>query len=460
MSTTRFRRHLLAAALALTASAAVHAADADRRAVLVDIRTSTAAEVDAWRTAAGVDWWLELGDELLLSGDVGAMRAAVDADIVLRDLGPLQPADLVLHSRGCSAGTAPADLLLWPGQRHDLLLKPDPSRLGEFDDEHADEARWVAVAPNSVVERQYRLDRPLALPADPLVQPLVDAVDVERWYQGVVTLAGWSRSTFSTELVAARQWIAAEFAALGFEVSEPAFTFVYGSSTHSSNNVIGFLRGTTRPDDWYIVGGHYDSRQQSITTPTNSPGADDNASGCSGVIEAARIFSRFRPQASLMFMCYSGEEQNLYGSKAHVSALQASGDFGKLRGVATMDMIGWSPNATLGIFLETTTAHVAFMNLFADAALTYAPELAMVNTGTAPCCSDHAPYLSAGKPAVLSIHRNYSSYPHYHRTTDTPANLGAWARQIGGAIVRTNVAAVAALSGASDRIFADGLDPP
>ncbi|MEO8010647.1 MAG: M28 family peptidase, partial [Dokdonella sp.] len=116
--------------------------------------------------------------------------------------------------------------------------------------------------------------------------------------------------------------------------------------------------------------------------------------------------------------------------------------------------------ASLGAVLETFPEHAATMTLFADAGATYAPGLQITTSTTNPCCSDHRPYLDRGVPALLSIHKNYASYPHYHKTTDTPTNLGAQTQQIAGAILRMNVAAIAQLGGASDRIFADGFDSP
>ncbi len=435
-----------------------NAVPAQERAVLVDIRHADTAQVDAWRAADGVRWWLELGDELLLSGDVSAMRAAIDADLVLRDLGPLEPDDLILHARGCSADSAPADLLVWTGSRHDLLLRPDAARMADFehvDHEHLGAPEWVDVQPGMVVARQYRLDRPAALAADPRIEPLVAAVDTGRWFADVETLATWDRSSYSSELATARLWIAARFSALGLAVSEPAFAL----GSYTPRNVIGRIDGISRPNDWIIVGGHYDSRNanNSPSGTLDTPGADDNASGCSAVLELARIFTHHRPAATMLFMCYAGEEQGLVGSNAHAGALQAAGDLGKVQLAAIMDMIGWSANENLGAALDTTSAYIATRNLFADAALTYVPGLAVTVSGIT-CCSDHMPYINRNRPAVLSIHKNYTGYVHYHQTTDLPVNLGTHAQAIGGAIMRMNVAAVAQVAGPMDRIFANGAD--
>ncbi|WP_440223110.1 M28 family metallopeptidase [Dokdonella sp. MW10] len=449
------RAHWAVAALAIVVAAPCVAAPS--RAVIVDIENASTEQVEAWRDAPGVESWVELGRELLLTGDTTRIAQSTGLGLAMRDIGAYAVDDLVLHLRGCAVDVTPADLLVHTGGRYDLLVRPDAARratLTHAEAEGLDE--WIDVTPGMVVARQYRFERPVALPADERITPLVARVDTTRWFADVETLAGWSRSTFSTELVAARQWIAARFTSLGLEVSEPAFTFTY-QGTRTANNVMGVVRGLQRPDDWVIVGGHYDSRQQDIMNPANAPGADDNASGCSAVLELARLFTRARPAATMIFMCYAGEEQNLFGSKAHVQALTASGDLGKIKLVATLDMIGWSSSASLSADLDTLSPFVATRNRFADAALTYVPGLTPV-VSTIACCSDHIPYAQAGVPAVLSIHGNWQSYVHYHRTTDTPANLGAHAQAIGGAIMRMNVATVAGEAGPMDRIFDAGLE--
>ena len=458
------RLRMIAAALAVVCGSSC--ALAEERSVLVDISQASTADVDAWRQADGVRSWLELGNDLMLTGDPTSMRTALPDRVILRDLGAFGPDDLVLHARGCAADLAPADLLVFPGSRYDLLLRPDAARMTQLTHgETADggTAEWLDVQPNQVIARQYRLDRPVPLGADPAIAALVAEVDPARWYADVVTLASWDRSSYSPELADARQWIAARFASLGLTVSEPVFSLVSGGVDFTPSNVIGFLPGSSRPGEWVIVGGHYDSRNltNSPASAANTPGADDNASGCSGVLELARIFSTKRPASSMLFMCYAGEEQNLVGSNAHAASLQSAGQLPRVRLAAIMDMIGWSPNATLGADLDTTTAFAATRNLFADAALTYVPGLAVTVSGIT-CCSDHMPYINRGRPSILSIHRNYTSYVHYHRSTDLPENLGAFAQSIGGAIMRLNVAAVASVVGpmdtAGDFIFVDGFD--
>ncbi|HVJ61614.1 MAG TPA: M28 family metallopeptidase, partial [Tahibacter sp.] len=219
----------------------------------------------------------------------------------------------------------------------------------------------------------------------------------------------------------------------------------------------------TLPNEWVIVGGHYDSRNQNGSSTTSTPGAEDNATGCAGVIEIARALVPNHPRRSVLFMCYSGEEQGLYGSEAHVDALQASGDLAKVKSVVIMDMIGYSANNVLNADYETYATHSAYMNKFAAAAATYVPAL-QVTLSTNPFGSDHMPYLQGGKPTVLAIESDYDVYPHYHKSTDLPANIGPNAQAMGGAILKTNVAVLADETGTTaqldpaDRIFEDGYE--
>lgn len=451
---------------ALPASAARPQPDA----VLVDITRLTVDELDALKRADGVDWWVEAGEVLLLVGEAATRKHAGSATPVVRTIDTLRPDELYLHARGCGVPqtAVPDELVLLRGSTYDLVRRP--RAFSALADINLDSGRpkvagpeWQAVERNSVIGRLHRFDRPQgALPGDARVNEIVERVDGTRWFANVTTLASWDRSSFSAELTPAREWIASQFAALDLDVSEPFFSFNYQGNTVNVANVIGRFEGVTHPDEWIVVGAHYDSRQQDILNPNDSPGADDNASGCAGVIEAANAIVESLPQRTIIFMCYSGEEQWLWGSRDHVDDLAASGDLSKVKAMLNMDMIGWSATPQLGVRIETNAgaANLALADLLADAALTYAPAFHpdYVQKIFGTCCSDHMPYIDAGRPATMSIHRGSAgAYPHYHTTTDTPANLGPHAQDIGAATVRMNVAALAQLAG-TDRIFRSDND--
>ncbi|MGC8596184.1 MAG: M28 family metallopeptidase [Candidatus Kryptoniota bacterium] len=125
---------------------------------------------------------------------------------------------------------------------------------------------------------------------------------------------------------AARRWI--ELKLRSFAEKDPSFKvyedrFTIDSMPRISKpttlvNVYGVLWGKEGINGRYVViSGHYDSRATDVMDDTSdAPGADDDGSGSSLVIEAARAFTtiHFHPDANIIFICFAGEEQGLYGS--------------------------------------------------------------------------------------------------------------------------------------------------
>jgi peptidase M28-like protein len=104
-------------------------------------------------------------------------------------------------------------------------------------------------------------------------------------------------------------------------------------------NVMAIQRGTKYPNRYVIMSGDIDSRVSDPNNFTsNSPGANDNASGMAGTIEAARILSKYKFQVSIIYVGLSGEEQGLYGGK--IMAKYAKKNAWDIVGIINNDMIG------------------------------------------------------------------------------------------------------------------------
>ncbi len=93
-------------------------------------------------------------------------------------------------------------------------------------------------------------------------------------------------------------------------------------ATDPSENVLAFIEGTEIPDEIIVVSSHYD--HEGIKKGEVYHGADDNASGTTGVIEIAEAFAKakkagYGPKRSLLFMNFTGEERGLLGSKYYVN---------------------------------------------------------------------------------------------------------------------------------------------
>ncbi|WP_345988890.1 M28 family peptidase [Chryseobacterium sp. Chry.R1] len=105
-------------------------------------------------------------------------------------------------------------------------------------------------------------------------------------------------------------------------------------------NVCAFLRGTDPGDKRvFLISGHLDSRVTDVMNRTSfAPGANDDGSGVSAVIEGARVLSRSQFPASVIFVAFSGEEQSLLGSKLLAEKMKKENV--QLEAVLNNDMIG------------------------------------------------------------------------------------------------------------------------
>ncbi|RYY99396.1 MAG: M28 family peptidase, partial [Alphaproteobacteria bacterium] len=133
---------------------------------------------------------------------------------------------------------------------------------------------------------------------------------------------------------AARRWVASEFqsmsAACGqcLEVVLPADT-VTGQRVPNPTEVVDVVaiqRGTTDPNRVIIIQGHLDSRVSDVMDSTSdAPGANDDASGVAAVMEAARVLSKRKFGATLVYAALSGEEQGLLGGRILADYAKAKG---------------------------------------------------------------------------------------------------------------------------------------
>lgn len=104
-------------------------------------------------------------------------------------------------------------------------------------------------------------------------------------------------------------------------------------------NVLAVQRGAKYPNSYVIMSGDIDSRVSNVNNYTSdSPGANDNASGMAGTIEAARILSKYKFPVSIIYVGLSGEEQGLYGGQYMAKIAKDEG--WDIVGVINNDMIG------------------------------------------------------------------------------------------------------------------------
>lgn len=428
--------------------------------VIVDIQRAGAAELVRLKAADGVTWNAEFGTELLLGIDPSALDHWLQRPGVRPGPPRLAVDELVVRDHVCTVHDAEPAIGVIGG--YEVLRKPPALALATRGPLITGEPLPV----DGVVARAaYNLDEPPRRGvADPQVLALTERVDGQRWFDTVVDLAAFNRNSFSAELGPAHDWILDEFAALGLQLDSFAFQLAGNSGCTPPRpdadlaNPIGIKRGTVLPDEWVVVGAHYDSRNIGRCDTTDSqPGANDNGTGCAGVIELARVLQTVDTERSVLFMCFAGEEQGLIGSLRYVQALQASGDIAKLRYMINLDMLGYAADDNLSARIETTAAYASELNRYAVAAATYAPEISPVLSSATQAYSDHWYFLQAGVPGVFTWENGASIYPHYHRATDTPANLVRGVELASG-ILKMDIAILADELGLIAPLLADGFE--
>lgn len=163
---------------------------------------------------------------------------------------------------------------------------------------------------------------------------------------------------------AARRWIKQEFERISKDCGG-CLEVRYVSGTVSGEaripnpvevvSVIAIQRGRSDPDRYVLMSGDIDSRVTDVMDHTSeSPGANDNASGVAGTLEAARLLSKYKFNGSIVYAALAGEEQGLFGGK--ILAEQAREEGWRLTAVLNNDMIG--NIAGINGVIDNTTARV------------------------------------------------------------------------------------------------------
>ena len=185
---------------------------------------------------------------------------------------------------------------------------------------------------------------------------IVEAVSPARIEKDIRILAGFgTRNTMSDTVSdtrgigAARRWIKVEFDKISKECNDCLEVFYQRNLVNPDNrrikqatwivNVIAIQRGKISPNKYVIMSGDIDSRNSDASDPYgDAPGANDNASGMAGTIEAARVLSKYSFANSVVYMGLSGEEQGLYGGQHMAKFAKEEG--WDIIGVMNNDMIG------------------------------------------------------------------------------------------------------------------------
>ncbi|MBB4658991.1 M28 family peptidase [Parvularcula dongshanensis] len=292
-----------------------------------------------------------------------------------------------------------------------------------------------------------------------------DEVSADRIMSDVETLVGFgTRHTLSeTEsdtrgIGAARRWVRDQFEAISEECGGCLEVRMIGDTIANEEripkpteviSVVAIQRGTLDPNRMVMMSGDIDSRvSDALDGTSDSPGANDNASGMAGVIEAARVLSKRKFAGTIVYAGLSGEEQGLFGGK--IVAAVATEEGWDIKGVLNNDMIsnvsgvdGVTDNAVARVFSEgtrvTETPEEARMRRFtggevdspsrnlaryidrmADQYLTNLDVMMIYRLDRYGRGGHHRPFNEAGFPGVriMETHEDYTRQHQDLRTED------------------------------------------
>lgn len=245
---------------------------------------------------------------------------------------------------------------------------------------------------------------------NPYIQPIIQSVSGDSIFKTIADLQTMDRVTASNSQVP-QNYLRQRL--LSYQVDTVFFQYF---KADTPPNVVGIRYGISDPDEYWVMGAHYDA-----VLP--GAGADDNGSGTAAVVEMARVTQGYQLEKSLLLVLFSAEEVGLWGSSAFTDS--AVNHF-SMEGMINLDMIAYSHQH------EDSSVSVCWkyfcqdlINHYLSACSLYVPELQVHQDTTSGImyASDHAPFWSKMIPALFLIENSDrwggTFNPYYHQYSDT-----------------------------------------
>ncbi|MFO7614672.1 MAG: M28 family peptidase [Bacteroidales bacterium] len=243
------------------------------------------------------------------------------------------------------------------------------------------------------------------------ISSMVAQVDTAHLRQMVQHLEDYgNRNCYKPEGILAQNWIYSKFDSLGLDVELHDFYMPGGAA---SDNVIATQTGTKYPDEYVVLGAHYDTYASGNT----QPGADDNATGTAGIIEIARILSQYEFDRSIIYATWSGEEYGLYGSAAWAS--EAAADSMNILGYFNIDMAGYlQPGSYIHTDLIGPSSANELKEFYRDVCAIYLPDFIIENGAMSGGDSDHTSFNNNGYQGIFPFEDSQNYSPYIHTSND------------------------------------------
>jgi len=254
------------------------------------------------------------------------------------------------------------------------------------------------------------------------------------------------RNPVYSDLITVQNWLINLFESYGYnndDVSIHYFNFSLLGSELPAGNVVVVKKGSEFPDEYILVTSHYDH--------PDGPGADDNASGTSGVLECARLLKDFPTKRSIMFVPFNAEELWMVGSMPF--AQKCAKENMNIIAHFNMDMIGWFPSNITKTVMASGYSYISesLFHYYQQTANTYIPEIPTIRLSDHDSYGgDHMPFNVYEYPSLYIGDIEYhTQHPCYHGSCDTIGEFGGVNRlDLAKAFVQATLSATAELANA------------
>ena len=246
------------------------------------------------------------------------------------------------------------------------------------------------------------------------------------------------RPSGSSAILKAQDYIENELKSYGLKVVEDPFTATTPRGTVPMKNIIAELPG--EKSEMVLITGHYDTKRQA-----GFVGANDGASSTAAVLETARVLAKTKPEYTLWFVFFDGEEavvdwsamegkDNTYGSRWLVSSMKANDSLSRVRAMILFDMIG---DKSLDLKRDAESSDWLVDSIWTTARQIGAAKFFLASETAME--DDHVPFRDAGISAVDLIDFNYGpNHEYWHTNQDTLDKVsGESVRIVGDVVLRS-----------------------
>ena len=267
----------------------------------------------------------------------------------------------------------------------------------------------------------YEHDYPVITEEDPQIRTMMDAVSLDSIQANIEHLCSFHTRRYDSRYIYdVQDWLVARYHQMKDIDTVMLHDFpVPNFEEGTADNILAVQWGTKTPEEYVICGAHYDSWNADGYDPDTirSPGADDNASGVAGILETARILSRYTFDRTIIYANWCAEEVGLVGSAAYAADCASQ----------RMDIVAYFNLDMTGYLAEGSDIHVNLMYTTQDSLLgnyvkrfsrTYFPEMRIWQDWLAWGDSDYSSFNRNGYAAIHPFEDTHASSPFIHTRQD------------------------------------------